>query len=74
MSTNTTANNNGSKGISFLGAFFLVMFTLKVIGELDLSWWWITAPLWGGFLILFLAAFLGALGKALATDKTKARK
>ena len=32
-----------------LTAMFLILFTLKVAGvepAADLSWWWVTAPLW----------------------------
>lgn len=25
---------------------FLVFLVLKLTGEIDWSWWWITAPLW----------------------------
>ena len=42
-------NNSGSGGISFLGALFLIFLTLKLIHYIDWSWWWVTAPLWGGF-------------------------
>ena len=35
---------------------------------------WALVVLWGAFAVLVLAATLEALGKALATDKTKARK
>lgn len=32
----------------FLGALFLVFLTLKLTNVIDWSWWWVTAPLWGG--------------------------
>jgi len=31
--------------------FFILMF-LKVFGAITLSWWWVTAPLWGTYGIL----------------------
>lgn len=36
---------------------FLVFLVLKLTNVIGWSWWWITAPLWGGLAILF--AFLG---------------
>lgn len=26
---------------------FLVLLVLKLVGAIDWSWWWVTAPLWG---------------------------
>ena len=34
-------------GIGLCGVFFIVLFVLKILGHLDWSWWWVTAPLWG---------------------------
>jgi hypothetical protein len=52
MSDSTTK----STGISFGGLLFIVLLVLKLTHYIDWSWWWITAPLWGG-----LAIFLGIL-------------
>jgi hypothetical protein len=35
-----------------LGTLFVA---LKLLGHIDWSWWWVTAPFWGGF------AFAGVL-------------
>jgi membrane protein implicated in regulation of membrane protease activity len=43
-----------SGGIGLLGALFLLFTCLKLTGHIDWSWWWVTAPLWGGF-ALFVA-------------------
>jgi|APSaa5957512622_1039677.scaffolds.fasta_scaffold00059_2 hypothetical protein len=34
---------------------FIVLLVLKLVGVITWSWWWITAPLWLGFVLLFLA-------------------
>lgn len=61
MSNNgSTSSSNRSNGIGFTGALFLVFLVLKLTHVIDWSWWWITAPLWGG-LVLFVAIFLIAL-------------
>lgn len=42
---------------------FFVFLVLKLTHVIDWSWWWITAPLWGGFVICltFLFIFLAFL-------------
>ena len=37
-----------SGGISFLGLLAIVFITLKLCNVITWSWWWVTAPLWGG--------------------------
>lgn len=44
-------------GIGLTGAVFLVFLVLKLTGHVDWSWWWVTAPLWGGLVaVLGIAA------------------
>ena len=41
-------------GLTFLQALFLIFLVLKLTGKTVVaswSWWWVTAPLWGGFAI-----------------------
>lgn len=45
-----------SAGFSVLLILILVFSALKVGGLLTYSWWWITAPIWGGFLMLLSVA------------------
>jgi hypothetical protein len=44
--------------ITFWPALFLIFLTLKLTGSIAWSWVWITAPLWGGFLLFFILLFL----------------
>jgi hypothetical protein len=37
---------NASGGIGIGMILFLIFMTLKLTGDIDWSWWWITAPLW----------------------------
>lgn len=39
-------------GISFTTLLFLIFLVLKLTGYITWSWWWVTAPLWGGVAIL----------------------
>lgn len=43
--------------MGLLGCIFV---TLKLLGKIDWSWWWVAAPFWGGLaLILAILAVLG---------------
>lgn len=35
-----------SNGIGFGTVLFLVFLVLKLTGNIDWSWWWVTSPLW----------------------------
>ena len=47
--------NNGTQatggGIGILGLLGVVFIVLKLCGVIDWSWWWVTAPFWGGIAI-----------------------
>lgn len=41
------ANSNTSRsGIGFIGLLTIVFITLKLLGNIDWSWWWVCSPLW----------------------------
>ena len=46
--------DNQSRGVDFCEVLAIVFITLKLTGVIAWSWWWVTAPLWGG-----LAALIG---------------
>lgn len=35
-----------SGGISVVGLLGAVLVVLKLLGKIDISWWWVTAPFW----------------------------
>jgi len=59
MATETSS----SGGIGVLGLLGIVFVTLKLLGIINWSWWWVTAPFWGGF-ALVIGVFVIALGFA----------
>jgi len=63
MADTPVATSSG--GIGFAGLLTIVFITLKLIGYINWSWWWVLSPLWISFgaaiLILLLAGFLYAL-------------
>jgi hypothetical protein len=46
---------SSSGGIGIGMVLFVVFLVLKLTGNIDWSWWWVTAPLWGPitFIIVF---------------------
>ena len=41
-------------GIGLGGILFVVFLILKLTGDIDWSWWWVTAPLWIPFAIAMI--------------------
>jgi len=59
-------------GINFFGLLAIVFITLKLIGYINWSWWWVLAPLWMPLpvlLVIFAVLFLFAFAWAWLTDK-----
>ena len=55
------ANESRSNGGIGLGVIlFLIFMTLKLTGNIDWSWWWVTSPLWIPFVAA--AVILGIVG------------
>lgn len=43
--------SSSSSGISILGLLGVLFVGLKLTGYIDWSWWWVTAPFWGGLAV-----------------------
>lgn len=63
-------NVSSSGGIGVVGLLGVVFVALKLTGIIDWSWWWVTAPFWGGFalLIVILAVFFGGAGAIIGLE------
>lgn len=51
-------------GLTFLEVLFLIFLVLKLTGKTVVatwSWWWVTAPLWGGLAIVLVIILIGLL-------------
>lgn len=58
MSNNQTVAGN-SGGIGFLGLLTIVFITLKLVGVINWSWWWVLSPIlipWAIFLVILVVA------------------
>lgn len=66
-------DSTSTGGISFFGLLTIVFITLKLIGTIDWSWWWVLSPIWIpfalAFLILLIQLTIAALGSV--SDKNK---
>lgn len=54
------SSSSSSGGIGFAGLLTIVFITLKLIGKIDWSWWWVLSPLW--ISAALVTAFLGVVG------------
>jgi hypothetical protein len=61
----SNSNSSSSGGVGFFGLMFLILMTLKLTNYIDWSWWWVTAPLWGGFALIFIILVIVAIIKSL---------
>ena len=50
-----------SGGIGVLGLLGVVFVTLKLLGKIDWSWWWVTAPFWGGLALVLGVLLIGLI-------------
>jgi hypothetical protein len=60
-------SSSSSGGIGFAGLLTIVFITLKLIGKINWSWWWVLPPIWitaGIVLLICLGAFVVFIIKA----------
>lgn len=53
MSSTSSSSSGGTSVLGLLGIAFVV---LKLMGYITWSWWWVTAPFWGGFVLFIVIA------------------
>jgi len=76
------ASKNSNSGLSLPGVLFIIFLILKLTGNIDWSWWWVTSPLWIPVCLFFGVAFLLigvvlvalALGVSIEDIKLKSKK
>jgi len=56
MSNSSSSSSGGLSVAGLLGVAFVV---LKLTHVIDWSWWWVTAPFWGGLVIFLIALVIG---------------
>lgn len=65
-------------GISFCSLLTIVFITLKLLGKITWSWWWVLAPLWLPVLviigILIIVLIIIVIADAVDSNKRKEGK
>lgn len=51
----------GCFSFSFCEVLFIIFLILKLTHTIDWSWWWITAPLWIGFVVWLFFIVIGII-------------
>lgn len=63
------SDKSSSGGVGVLGLLGVCFVVLKLTGYISWSWWWVTAPFWGGFAILAVFGLLAFLVWTVVEDK-----
>ena len=69
--SNRSSSSSSSGGAVVLGLLGVLFVGLKLTGYIDWSWWWVTAPFWGGFALVaaMLVIFGCVAGIAILADR-----
>ena len=54
MENSSKSYSVGTTGIGVSGLLGVAFVVLKLTGFINWSWWWVTLPFWGGFVILLI--------------------
>jgi hypothetical protein len=58
-------SKGSSSGIGFAGLLTIVFVTLKLLGKIDWSWWWVLSPIWiSAILVIVIVVIVVALQAA----------
>lgn len=51
-------SSSSSSGIGLFGLLGVTFVVLKLTGAISWSWWWVTAPFWGGAVLWIMLFFI----------------
>jgi len=54
-------SKGSSSGIGFAGLLTIVFVTLKLLGKIDWSWWWVLSPIWISAILVIVIVVIMAL-------------
>jgi uncharacterized protein (DUF983 family) len=56
-----SSSSSSSGGIGFAGLLTIVFITLKLLGYITWSWWWVLSPIWISILLTIAAIVIVAI-------------
>ena len=59
-------SSSSSSGIGVFGLLGVAFVVLKLTGYINWSWWLVTLPFWGGFVLLFVGFIIFVLIKTFS--------
>lgn len=68
--------NRASGGITWVGLLGVALVVLKLTGQIDLSWWWVTLPFWFGWgmaLLIIVVAGIAIWLRTLLRERRRFR-
>lgn len=69
-----SSSSSSSGGIGFVGLLTIVFIVLKLIGQIDWSWWWVLSPVWiSASLAISIIVFLFFLEKRMKENERNRR-
>jgi len=69
------SSSSSSSGVGFVGLLTIVFIILKLIGQIDWSWWWVLSPIWiSGMLIMSIVAILFFIERKIKSSRFKRRR
>lgn len=60
--------------VTFPSLLFLTFLVLKLTDVVSWSWWWVTAPIWGVFIVALIYAIAVGVMEAMETPEQKAAR
>ena len=71
MASETTTRSGGMGAMGLLGVVFVTLKLIGITAVATWSWWWVTAPFWGGLAIALSIFLIAALCVGVAAVFSK---
>jgi uncharacterized membrane protein len=68
------SKNNSGSGTSIVGLLGIAFVVLKLANIIDWSWWYVTLPFWGGFVLLIIVLLVHFIIAHIRKTKNTVKK
>ena len=62
-------NTSSSGGIGFAGLLCIVFVTLKLLGYITWSWWWVLSPIWISAILITIVLVIVLIVYTMTKDR-----